>query len=645
MLILVIGDGDFSFSLAVAQKHDPAHILCLVATSLETQGQLAARPRAFENIGQLLGFGATVLHGVDGTHLKHCIEIRDFGEKFDAIIFNSPHTGGKGNIKANRQLLHDFFKSAVEFIKQDGEISITLCKGQGGTPADCTKRGYSNSWKVVEMAAESGLILTRVMPFSREEYPSYCPSGYRGQSKGFMLDGALIHTFTLPRVNPSFDSWKRIESGSCDLCLQCFEKTRMRTFHFLESEEALEYPILLQPWHPVSLIKEMLLEALNCLWKTTKCSTHHRIKLHLVPSLSDCIPEETTARIISDSSDAQNTSVVVSQPTLELEIPVIAKNLQQDCSGKSSTLRVICRPVLRDAPISLSPGKQPVSHEVLGLTSCETEQPRHEASSLPQQVDENYFKRVLVTAIHRVLIQSPLLANRVQEADLTWSCMSNTPLLSRCSALKLNVSGDCVIPVGRCGISEAMPSSSEAESSVSEVPSSSEVPSCSEVPSSSSREKPSSTKTPLLAFMIHLEPLAMIYFGIKDVRLLSSKDGRFSAQFLTENPRAVTFRPFSLYPPTYIHDISFWCKQDRTNTGVEAAIELQIVRIIREVSKGNVASLACIDTYCPSDSERVGYCYRVVYQSADRALARSEALELQLLLRDRLVKQLDIVLR
>lgn len=194
---LVIGDGDFSFSLSLCKSSEAANFT-LVATSYESQKQICLQPRAAENVAELMHRGVVVLYEVDGTCLEGTKELLK-APKFHRIIFNFPHTGGKSNIRQNRQLLKDFFISAAKFLEvPHGEVHVSLCKGQGGTPIDCQKRGYKNSWKIVEMAAEAGLVLTAVKPFKAERYPGYSPSGYRGQSIGFLLDGALIHIFSFP---------------------------------------------------------------------------------------------------------------------------------------------------------------------------------------------------------------------------------------------------------------------------------------------------------------------------------------------------------------------------------------------------------------------------------------------------------------
>lgn len=204
---LILGDGNFSFSLALSGRVLRTPGSCkIVATSLESLDTVISRTLAEENLRKLRTCyeDVQVLHEVDGTRLGTNKAVKALSVLFDTIIFNFPHTGGKSKIQCNRTLLKDYFVSVTssKLLACEGEVHVTLCRGQGGTPADSNHRGYENSWKVVEMAAEGGLVLDRVEPFMRSYFPGYISTGYRGHSdKGFCVDGALRHVFRLPTLS------------------------------------------------------------------------------------------------------------------------------------------------------------------------------------------------------------------------------------------------------------------------------------------------------------------------------------------------------------------------------------------------------------------------------------------------------------
>lgn len=58
------------------------------------------------------------------------------------------------------------------------------------------------------------------------------------------------------------------------------------------------------------------------------------------------------------------------------------------------------------------------------------------------------------------------------------------------------------------------------------------------------------------AFGLGLERLAMVLFGIPDIRLFWTEDQRFLSQFNESKPR-ITFVPYSKFPACY-KDVSFW---------------------------------------------------------------------------------------
>ena len=62
---------------------------------------------------------------------------------------------------------------------KEGDVCVSLCRGQGGTAADAPMRQWSDSWQVVAMAAYSDLILSNTVPFVAKDFPEYSCTGFR----------------------------------------------------------------------------------------------------------------------------------------------------------------------------------------------------------------------------------------------------------------------------------------------------------------------------------------------------------------------------------------------------------------------------------------------------------------------------------
>lgn len=194
--VLVVGDGDFSFSRSLAEMR-----ICkeLVATSID-HASLAksAFPSAAANTDAVMSSGYEVKYEVDAT----CIE-RSFGSrKFDTIAWNFPHWPGKQNSKYNRELLRGFLKSASSALMPAGQIKVALCRGQSGCRA-ASKVSWDRSWKLLEQAAAAGLLVTDMQPFTPGLFPQYHPQGYRGHGGGFLTGDAQMFTLRHPAEGTS----------------------------------------------------------------------------------------------------------------------------------------------------------------------------------------------------------------------------------------------------------------------------------------------------------------------------------------------------------------------------------------------------------------------------------------------------------
>ncbi|XP_051184114.1 heavy metal-associated isoprenylated plant protein 41 [Lolium perenne] len=126
--ILIVGDGDFSFSLALATAFGSGENL--VATSLDSYEVLAHKyTKAQSNAMELKRMGAKVLHGISAkSMMRHSyLETR----RFHRIVFNFPHAGFNGKeyemhvVILHRELVKGFFGNARELLLPDGEIHIS----------------------------------------------------------------------------------------------------------------------------------------------------------------------------------------------------------------------------------------------------------------------------------------------------------------------------------------------------------------------------------------------------------------------------------------------------------------------------------------------------------------------------------------
>uniref|UniRef100_A0ACD5Y431 Uncharacterized protein n=1 Tax=Avena sativa TaxID=4498 RepID=A0ACD5Y431_AVESA len=192
--ILVVGDGDFSFSLALATAFGSGDNL--VATSLDSYGALTSKyAKAQSNVSELERLGARVVHGIDAKAMR--IHPSLMKRLFDRIVFNFPHAGFKGKedhqhvIKAHKQLVHGFFANARHMLRPYGEIHISH---KTGHPYD--------AWDIEQLSNHSCLTLVRRVGFSKEDYPGY--NQKRGDSamcdKPFALGPCCTFMFCLGDV-------------------------------------------------------------------------------------------------------------------------------------------------------------------------------------------------------------------------------------------------------------------------------------------------------------------------------------------------------------------------------------------------------------------------------------------------------------
>lgn len=203
--ILLVGEGDFSFTRSLAVSHGCANV---TATSFDSGDEVASKYPSFGPIrDELTALTPPVPlhHSIDATKISSYKELqcqRDDADNeddeavdgWDTLVFQFPHTGGLSTdvnrqVRANQALLVGFFKSALDtpdakkrlrvleaqanpanlvqkrgrqFLKMGGRIIVTLFEGEP----------YS-LWNIRDLARHAGLKVVESGRFDAAKYPGY----------------------------------------------------------------------------------------------------------------------------------------------------------------------------------------------------------------------------------------------------------------------------------------------------------------------------------------------------------------------------------------------------------------------------------------------------------------------------------------
>ncbi|NXX80845.1 FDXA1 protein, partial [Urocolius indicus] len=619
--LLLLGEGNFSFAASLCGAAG-THV---VATCYEREEEVSGRERAAENIRRLRERGAEVMFSVD------CAKLKDYflpeKREFDCIYFNFPHCGRKAGVVKNRELLAHFFRSSAEVLTEDGEIHVALCNGQGGTPADQPRREWHNSWQIVAVAAGAGFILSDVHPFKAETIHGYKCTGYRSQDKSFCVEGALNHIFTRSMPLQYF------KPMTCEIELEgrkvSFQVPQVLVDKinrgFLEQHSN----------HPIRTVKEKLAAELSQTFALQNSDCRHSLlhQGHLNgvcnsnifwvilspeenPSTEETSKELTHALVVSHVDFCRDTEKngwvnvqegchFSKQYCLRPSLLPYAQAMIQRGAFLPGTLYVLSGPVFRKCLIT--PHSMPVFHEM--ILACAVN--KGTESSCIQMLVNN-----IKTSIHSLhqTVSAFKLNISLQEATSFETTELNDfaafeSQLSKIQYLiwmEMDASGPC------------------------------EKGSCVGIIRTHHYELVSSELT-VVFVSLNLDLLAMLICGISDWRMLWTSDTRFLRQFPRGELRL--FKSFSLYPPSYVHDVSFWVPDG------EQFEEIAFHTIARQVSGETVVSIQLIDSFQQAESGRKSLCYRLTFQSCDKALSCQEATEMQLLFRKEINQLLGVTLR
>jgi 25S rRNA (uracil2634-N3)-methyltransferase len=239
--ILILGDGDFSFALALATQLDSDRICATSFDDLRTV--LDKYNTASSNIATLTSLGVKVYHKIDATDLREFYN--DPADPkyrfFNKIIFNFPHVGGatEEDIAINQKLLSDFFSSARALLLHSFNTSksdlihhdqdqmqnsssndnSSLKKADYEVHVALRTTAFYLKWDLEKVALQAGMKIKKIEPLNLDLYPCYTPQRTNpAVREAPSIDSGKLYIFTISNIptksNQTLDNNSEVEVDS-----------------------------------------------------------------------------------------------------------------------------------------------------------------------------------------------------------------------------------------------------------------------------------------------------------------------------------------------------------------------------------------------------------------------------------------------
>ncbi|VDM62255.1 unnamed protein product [Angiostrongylus costaricensis] len=142
------------------------------------------------------------------------------------------------------------------------------------------------------------------------------------------------------------------------------------------------------------------------------------------------------------------------------------------------------------------------------------------------------------------------------------------------------------------------------------------------------------------AFGLGLERIAMVLYGIPDIRLFWSKDSGFLSQFSGKSPMdSIKYKPVSVHPQV-LFDMSFYLPKGVFFNDMTS----NVYDVVRNVGGDLVEQVILTDEFVDKKN-RMSQTYRIVYRSHTKALTKAEVNVVHKQIADQLTQFYGVTLR